>query len=65
MPEPSTIVRPSLRQKSNSNYRQPPPRAHLIDDYSVAQDRVVCICAWAGSVEEYTQHRRDAGMTKK
>jgi hypothetical protein len=32
---------------------------HTIDDISYARDFVVCACAWKGTVDEFTAHRRE------
>jgi len=47
-----------MSQRSMPINRRPKNKAHLIDEISFSQDRVVCKCAWAGSIPEWGIHRK-------
>jgi len=46
----------------------PPKRGlskpHLIDSIKFSENRVVCICAWAGTIPEWDQHRKLNGSRR-
>ena len=46
--------------KSTGFPKDRPPKPHVIDDISFAEDFIVCTCAWKGKVADFVPHRKEA-----